>query len=432
MHKQSSVKVRRLACFAAALVLTLFVGACAGSSAPRSPVLAGQTGLAKGVSYEYLGDYTVDRLNAIMTTEVAQFSTFRITYPPARNAVSLYRVLYDTVVPERGNKPVVASGLVAIPKTGATRMPVVSYQHGTVFSRTEAPSNIEQTLETRLMVARFAGQGYIIVAADNVGKGVSNEPDSYFAKDCMAQACLDMLTASRAVCSALGVEQGDLFLSGWSQGSWTTHVFRYRLESLGIPVKATATACTPTDIYLMFTGFINNPSAIDAVWLPGIFAQFLNSYEIHYHLDGLSRSAIKPQYWQTARDFYDNKIGWAEASKVFPATVNEMLQPEFAAMSSLLANDFYRRLRENQAYQWRFLTPTRYYYGKIDEAIRPYVGTLPVDYQKTIGGAPSQAVYAGDVADHRGTFLFGVLDQKDWFDSLLTSRQSAATSSKGR
>lgn len=426
MNKQYSVKMRWLACLTAAVIL--FLGACACSSAADSSVPAGQTRVAKGVSYGHMGDYTVDRLNAIMTTEVAQFGTFRITYPPAKNAVGLYRVLYRTVVPERGNKPVLVSGLVAIPKTGAAKMPVVSYQHGTVFSRTEAPSNIEQTLETRLMVARFAGQGYIVVAADNVGKGVSNEPDSYFAKDCMAQACLDMLQASRAVCRALGVEQGDLFLSGWSQGSWTTQVFRFRLESLGIPVKAAATACTPTDLYLMFTGFIDNPSAIDAVWLPGIFAQFLNSYEIYYNIPGLSKAAIKPQYWQTARDFYENKIGWAEASKVFPAKVTEMLQPGFAAQSSLLANDFYRRLRDNQGYQWRYLTPTRYYYGKIDEAIRPYVGTLPVDYQKAIGGAPSQAVYAGDTADHRGTFLFGVLDQKEWFDSLLAGSPDAGSS----
>ena len=51
--------------------------------------------------------------------------------------------------------------------------------------------------------------------------------------------------------------------------------------------------------------------------------------------------------------------------------------------------------------------------------IPPYVGTLPVQYAETIGGAAAQAVYAGDNADHRGTFLFGVLDQKNFFDSLL-------------
>ena len=31
------------------------------------------------------------------------------------------------------------------------------------------------------MVARFAGQGYLVIAADYVGKGESTEPDSYMA-----------------------------------------------------------------------------------------------------------------------------------------------------------------------------------------------------------------------------------------------------------
>jgi hypothetical protein len=64
-------------------------------------------------------------------------------------------------------------------------------------------------------------------------------------------------------------------------------------------------------------------------------------------------------------------------------------------------------------------SPSRYYYGKADEAVPPYVATLPVDYTKNISGAAAEAVYAGDQADHRGTFLFGVLHQKEWFDSLL-------------
>jgi len=373
-----------------------------------------------GIRYEHIGDYTVERLNAIMSTELKNFGNYSITYPPATNAVGLYRVIYPTCIPEKSNKPVEASGLVAVPRIAATSLPVVSYQHGTVFSRTEVPSYPEQTTETRLMVARFAGQGYVVVAPDYIGKGFSTEPDSYMAKDSIVQACVDMLGASRAVCSDLKIEQGALFLSGWSQGAWNTMVLRNRLETLGVPVKAAATACTPTDVYLMLASYINNPNELDAEWLPGIFSLILNGYESYYEdMQGLSSSAILPRYWQTARDFYDNKIGWAQASKVFPKTVRELLQPEFMAQSSTLANRFFKRVRENDAYQWRYLTPSCYYYGKADEVIRPYVGTLPVEYQKILGGAQAQAVYAGDKADHRGTFLFGVLHQKQWFDSLL-------------
>ncbi|EKO37421.1 MAG: hypothetical protein B193_3908 [Solidesulfovibrio magneticus str. Maddingley MBC34] len=371
------------------------------------------------VRYEHLGDYSVERLNKILTEELAAFSAFKVSYPPAQNAVSLYKVFYPTVIPELGNKPTTATGLVAVPKTAGKALPVVSYQHGTVFTKTAVPSHPEESMETRLMIARFAGQGYIVIGADYVGKGDSPEPDSYMVKEVTAQACLDMLLASRTVCSALGLAQGQLFLSGWSQGAWATMQFRHKLESLDMAVTAAATASTPSDLYLLLTRWINNPTSLDASWLPGSPLLFLHSYEHYYDLPGLSRAAIADKWQQTARELYENTIGWEAAAPKLAKTVKELLQPEFAAQSSMGQERFYRVLQGNEAYRWRSRTPSRYYYGKIDEVMPPYVATLPVDYARTAGAAPAEAVYAGDEADHRGTFLFGINDQKAWFDSLL-------------
>ncbi len=151
-----------------------------------------------GVKYQLTGEYSVERLNKILTSELAEFSSFPMKYPAAKNAVKLYKVIYNTVIPEDNNRPVQVSGLIAVPEVASTMLPVVSYQHGTVFSRYEVPSCIEKSMETRLIVARFAGQGYIVIAADYIGKGVSAEPDSWLVKESTAQACLDMLLASRA------------------------------------------------------------------------------------------------------------------------------------------------------------------------------------------------------------------------------------------
>ncbi|NJD36737.1 MAG: hypothetical protein FIA89_00205 [Geobacter sp.] len=378
--------------------------------------------LANGVSYQLIGTYNQDRLNRIGTTELQEFKTVKsdLALAPAQNSVKLYRVSYRTVIPERNNKPVDVTGLIAVPDKAAARYPLVSYQHGTVFSRNEVPSFPEQSMETRLMIAQFAGHGYIVIAADYIGKGSSGAtvPDSYMVKESTVQACYDMLVASQAVLADLKLATGDFFLSGWSQGAWSTMQFRNRLESLGMPVKAAAAASTPADLYLLVSRWINRRTALDADWLVGSAALLGNSYERYYGLPGLSSAASKPQYWQTARDFYENRIGWSEASKVLPKSIGELFQQDFAAASSLMANRFYRQLHENQAYQWRYTTPSRYYYGKADEVITPYIATLPIAYQDTVGGAAATAVFAGDQADHRGTFIFGVLDQKAWFDSL--------------
>ncbi len=383
------------------------------------------TAVSSGVRYQLIGTYSVDRLNLILTSELNDFTSNenKLVFPPAKNAVKLYRVIYNTVIPEQGNRPVEASGLLAVPDTSKGNYPMVSYQHGTVFSKNEVPSYPDKSMETRLMIAQFAGNGYIVIGADYIGKGLSPVSDTFMVKESIAQACLDMLIAAKAVLKNQNIKSDELFVSGWSQGSWNTMIFRNKLESLGIPVKAAVTACTPSDVYLMLTSYINNPNKLDAAWLTGIFTLIINAYESYYDdMEGLSSVAIRPKYLQTARDFYNNKIGWAEASKVFPQTVAEFLQPEFAAQSSMISNRFFKRVHENGAYQWRYLTPSRYYYGKVDEVIRPYVAILPVEYQKIIGGASAEAVYAGDNANHRGTFIFGVLDQKKWFDKLLESK----------
>ena len=373
--------------------------------------------VSSGVRYMHMGDYSVERLNTILSTEVAGFSSFKIQYPQAANGVSLYKVQYATVIPEQGNKPTLASGLVAVPKTAQKKLPVVSYQHGTVFTRTAVPSRPEESDETRIVTARLAGHGYVVIAADYIGKGDSTEPDSYMVREATVQACVDMLFAARAVLADLGITEDGLFLSGWSQGSWSTQQFRHRLESLSMPVKAAATAATPADLYLLLTRWINNPSSLDATWLAGSVILFTYSYAYYYDMPGLPQTIIKPEYQAACRDFYENNIGWEELKPQLPAKVADLVQEEVMAQSSAGMDTFFRRLRDNQAFMWRSATPCRYYYGKVDEVMPPYVSTLAVGYTITAGGARAEAVYAGDTADHRGAFLYGVGDQKDFFDS---------------
>lgn len=376
-----------------------------------------------GVKYRLIGEYGIERLNKILTTEAAAFSGFPVAYPAAVNPVRLYEVIYPTAVPEDGNRQTVVSGLVAVPVADAKVLPMVSYQHGTVFSRYEVPSNIEDSMETKLAVALFGGHGYVVVAADYIGKGVSGEPDGWMVPGVTVQACVDMLAAAKAVCANLGVNPGKLFLSGWSQGAYSTAAFMRRLEECGTPVAAAAMASTPNDIYLCINRWINVPSELDVDWLVGAAALMINSYETYYKLPGLAASAIRPEYLDAARDLYNNRLTWQEASAKLPSKVRELLRDDFIEQGALVENGFFRRLEENSVYRWRFKTPTLYYYGAIDEVVTPYMVQLPVEYQKTLGGAPCAAVFAGEKANHRGTFMFGLLDQKKRFDAILSDKK---------
>lgn len=375
------------------------------------------------VRYMSLGRYDVARLETILTTELADFETtpMDIEFPTPQNAVNLYRVIYPTVIPEKNNRPTEASGLVAVPDVPVEgrAFPLVSWQHGTVFTKTAVPSFPEESMETRLVVAHLGGNGYVVIGADYIGKGLSTEPDSYMVRESTIQACADMLSAAKLVLADLGVTTDSLFLSGWSQGAYNTQIFRRRLEEQDVPIMAAATASTPSSPLMLAIRWINMRTQFDVQWVLGAVSLLVNSYEHYYELPGLSSAAIKADYLQQARDFYANKIGWEDVAGSWPQATAELLNADFAAQSSLVGNRFFRQLQENQAYQWRSKTPARYYYGAADEVITPYIATLPIGYQETLGGAEATAHFAGDKADHHGTFIFGVRDQKEWFDGFL-------------
>ena len=377
------------------------------------------TPVDSGVRYRSISVFDVERLNKILTKERKAFADFDQEFPPARFPVRLYQVLYSSVVPEWNNRPTTGSGLIAIPQTGQDEMPVVSYQHGTTFKKKEVPSNPEESYETRLMVAQFAGQGYVVIGADYFGKGESPEPDSYTVKASTQQACLDMLLASRDVCRELKIKQGPLFLSGWSQGGWSTMTFLNKLESLAIPVTAAATASAFNDVFATTNRWIHVPQVIDAVWLPGDMAIQLHAYEEYYGLPGLGSSAIEPPYQEAARALYDKRITYDEFRARSPSSIGKFLREGFRSASSAGEGRYWQILQDNQAYRWRSRTPLRTYFGDIDEACPASIATFPVGYQKLVGGGQTTGEAAGAKADHRGTFLYAVAHQKSWFDELL-------------
>ena len=169
-------------------------------------------------------------------------------------------------------------------------------------------------------------------------------------RDATVQACMDMLFAARAVLADLGIEEDGLFLSGWSQGSWSTQQFRHKLETLNIPVRAAATAATPADLYLLLARWINHPTKLDAAWLAGCPILFIHSYAYYYGMPGLPQTAIKPEYQAATKDFYENKIGWETLQSKIATKIPELLRADFAARSTAGVSVFFDRLRENQAF----------------------------------------------------------------------------------
>ncbi len=397
-------------------LLALALGGLAQSEAAQASDAA-PVQVSSDVSYELIGGWDVEKLNQILTVDAPKFFGVNVAYTPARNGVKLYRVTYASVIPERGNKPTVATGLLAVPDTGAASFPILSHQHGTVYGKDEVPSFPDQSPETQLMLAQFAGQGYVVIAADYFGMGQSREPEGYVVKASHQQASYDLLVASRAVLAQLGVSTPKLFLGGWSQGGFATMAFLEKLEDSGVPVSAAATASAPVDAFALISGALDFPRKNDAPWLTTIVILSAFSFENYYGVPGLARSVINDAAYDAARKLYEKQpVDSAE----IPTDLRKLVRADYFDPQFFAASAYGRLLAEKTtAYRWVVKSPVRNYYGEADEAIPTALGQLAMTYQHAMGAGNMQveAISTGET-DHRGTFATAAPQWKVWFDGL--------------
>lgn len=376
---------------------------------------AGPIPVSVGTTFELIATWEPARIDAITSKELAAFTKSDAVFAKAKYPVRLYKVVYPSVIPEKANRPTMASGLVAVPDSGAAAMPVVSYQHGTVFGRTEVPSVPEDSMETRLAIAQFASRGFVVIGADYFGLGSSPEKDGYVVKGSQQQACLDMYFASLAVLKQLKIAPKEFFLSGWSQGGWVTAAFLEKLESLRIPVAAAATASAPLDTFAGLNALLFSPRPEDAVWKTTIFILSAFSYEEYYGVDGMTGALFRPEVHEVVRRFYMKEA--VDFTKI-PTTFDALIRKEWLEPTAFAGSAYARLLMQNQSFRWGFRTPVRMHYGEADEIVRPDLAVLGASYNRALGGTTVEASSMG-ATNHRGTYVASLLLQGPWFETFV-------------
>lgn len=385
------------------------------------------TDTGKMKSHDLIATYDANDFEKIRSTELDEFfymstmkaDDFRSGLVSEYKKVSLHRVAYESVVPEWNNKRVMAYGLVAIPEGATSGTPIVSYQHGTVFEKDNAPSNPDKSSETRLALLQFASQGYIVVAADYFGNGpLSTLPNSYFVKHSTEQAMYDMHKASIAFLKEKKIIPGKLFLLGWSQGGYNTLLHFRMLEKNNIPVTAVATASGPGDPMRMITRGLYAPRPFDALFEAPALSNAVLAYEKYYQMKGISKSLIKSDKYNSAKSFYNFDIGWMDYRKVGSDSLQNIFTPKLFETGKTVSNPFWEKFSEAASYRWLSEAPLRQYYSNRDEVVTADVGKIAVDYQTSIGKSNATSHDAGEMADHRSVYLRTLVDVKPWFDSL--------------
>lgn len=391
---------------------------------PTPPIIENPT-MGELIGYEYIRTMSTQEMNTLTTVGLGYFldpsqnaSQYSPQFATPQYSVDLYKVTYQTQIPEL-DKPTIGTGLIAIPDMSATEMPMISYQHGTVFSRYWVPSIPDSSYETQYMIAQFASQGYVLIAADYIGIAPgTSESNTYFVKESTEQACLDLYRASQKVLEAENLSMTKFFLNGWSQGGYNTMAFLRRLEEEGIHVDATFTAAAPVDPLFFVTRGMFNPRPFDAPYTAAALCNMLFGIEKYNKISGLTARYIKPQYLETAREFYNFNKSFYQFVDEVPIPLDSVFTEEFFQEGQSANTAFWHVLENSEAYKWLSPTPLRAYYGMRDEAVPEYIASLAVNYMTTLGKTDATAINAGQEADHRTTYIVSILDAKAWIDSF--------------
>lgn len=417
-----------------------------------SLLLTGATALAENAAFTLLKTVPVAELDRILDEERAEFIRSQkagpgYVLPPvsrAANPVEIYTVRYESRIPELGDRKVVATGLVALPVVaGRTSLPVIAYQHGTVYGKYAVPSysfqaenpsghpHYDDAYETRHMVAQFAGNGYVLMAADYFGMGGdAGSPEAYFVKASAQQANFDLYQDVVKFLATKGIEPRRFFLGGWSLGGLNTTGFLERLEQEGVAVTAAFTASAPNDPFASLNGLLYHPQpGVDAVWLETIIALSVFAFE-HYHGEkDLAKSVLNPRSYDDLRSIYERSYGGPEKlaemlTRLAATPLVEFLRDEYRDPAYFANSAYGRRLAAAETYRRQFRAPVRMFCGTDDEAVREPIGRLASVYQGLLIGrpeaSPENPVQVDRVpgGNHRLTFISAAAAARPWLDGL--------------
>jgi hypothetical protein len=421
MLEVAMTTLRRLVSLTLTAALCIMGSACSTDS-PIAPVATG-----KLVGVDTIGYYSKGRVQAIVDSVLDVFlaggtmpaSGFRGQLEGAQQGVQLYKIAYSSVVPEMNNKAVTAYGLVAIPDNVQPGAPILSYQHGTVWSHEWSPTYPDGSMETQFVLSQFASQGYIVIMADYFGVTPGSDlPNSYCIMNSTAQACSDMLEASKEFLQQKNLTHGKLFLHGWSQGGFSTDVFLRHLQEQNVSVAAAVTASGPSDAFTFVRKMAIEPPSTQAPFAVGIASSIVFAYDQYHSLNGYARAAVKPAYYEYARAFYNLEMSYQEFFSKIPLTFDSLYTQQFLDDAKAGTAPFWQALKNANVYDFQVRCPYRAYYSNRDEFIFPEVSCKIVEYQKNFPGSTAEAIEAAPNADHRAVYIISLIKSKPWFDSM--------------
>ena len=385
-----------------------------------------QTSIAQTV--ELVEQYTVSEINDIMNGLGIPSSIITLQYE-----VDFYRINYKTLHPNGDSVDV--SGALCLPSNLECPLPLSSYQHGTVASKTNVPSYGNTESQLGLL---YASSGYAIAMADYIGLGDSPGFHPYVHAESEAQASLDLLRTVRDLQESLSFSlDGQLFLWGYSQGGHATMALHRKIEleySDEFTVSVAAPMSGPYDISGEQSAVITSGESYPT---PGYLPYVVLSYqEVYGNLYEELEDVFLPEYAAILPSLFNGEQSMGYINSQLPSVPSEVIIPEvLAAYESDPMHPIRIALADNDVYDWAPQSKTILYYCEGDDQVG-YMNSIVAEQVMNENGAPDVTLVDGGDLDHGGCAPFAMLsgffafetERIDSFDPIVNAQVSGNTS----
>jgi pimeloyl-ACP methyl ester carboxylesterase len=260
--------------------------------------------------------------------------------------------------------------MVSVPqKPTGFRSPIISYQHGTTFYDKETPSN---DFVATTPPSIIASMGYIVVTADYMGYGASlGKKHPYLQSDPSALAVADFLTAAKQWLAEQRINtNGQLFLTGYSEGGYVTLAAQRALQATSTPITATVAGAGPYDLRKTLDILFSSSNVAAAI------------------SDSISNSlGLKSQDTSaTVSAKYPGKLDEAIVDLVMGILIPKGADITFDKkfLMDYMADD-YATMSYNSVYDWQATSPVRLTQGRDDETVPFENSTLALDAMRAHG-----------------------------------------------
>ena len=347
--------------------------------------------------------------------EIVQASEFENLEGYLKHDISLYTITYNTTY---NGKKIKASGLVAFPDTD-NGMPILNFNHGTTSLHADAPT---EDLIQYSFFANAASAGYIFVIPDYLGFGISDDiVHPYYRSDITGQTVVDMIRATKELAEIEGYNfNGDIFLSGYSEGGFATMSAHYNLENnnySGLNLVASAPASGGYDISGMLDYFLSK----DTYHVPYYIAYVAIGYKTSYDWTLPLSSIFNEPYASIIPEYFNGKYSGYEINSVLSDDISELLTSNFInnIYSDLELKIIVDAFEENSLDQWVPKNKMIMYHGTDDITV-PYQNSVDT-YSNFISlGADKNTVEFIDLngENHSSGSLPYIIDLFDKFEKL--------------